>query len=99
MWLDAVHGQSKRPFVLSNRILSCWQIKVMRSKVESEIHSFSQDVEKFSARWHQLKPQDDLLDGDRKACAGAFASLKERRAELDELLTTAAKLRWVNLRG
>ena len=70
------------------------QLKVMCSKVESEVHAFSIELEKFAARWHQLKPKDQLLDGDSEACSGALSVLKERRAEFDELMATASRLRW-----
>ena len=68
-------------------------MQVMCSRVEGEVHAFVQEVEKFSARWEQLKPKPDLLDGDRAAYTTALASLKERRSEFDELVKTADKLR------
>ena len=64
----------------------------MCSKVEADVQAFTQDLEKFSARWHQLKPEDNLLDGDKEAAANALASLKERRAEFDELMQVSKKL-------
>ena len=70
-------------------------MKVMCSKVEGEVNSYQQELEKFSARWQQLKPQDDLLEGDREACTAALASLKERRSEFDELLATGDRLKYV----
>lgn len=69
------------------------QMQVMCSRVEGEVHAFVQEVEKFSARWEQLKPKADLLDGDKEAYASALTSLKDRRREFDELLKTADKLR------
>ena len=68
------------------------QVKVMCSKVEAEVQAFAQELDKFSARWHQLKPQDNLLDVDKDSAANALASLKERRAEFNELLQTSKKL-------
>ena len=70
------------------------QIKVMSSKVESEIHVFNIEMDKFSSRWHQLKPRDDVATGgDKEATASALASLKERRAEFNELVASANRLR------
>ena len=66
----------------------------MVSKVESEVHGFTLELEKFAARWHQLKPGAELLEGDRAAAASALVSLKERRAEFNELLKSANQLRW-----
>ena len=64
----------------------------MCSKVEADIQAFTQELDKFSARWHQLKPQDNLLEADKEAAVNALASLKERRAEFNELLQTSKKL-------
>ena len=60
--------------------------------MEAEVQAFVQELDKFSARWHQLKPQDNLLDIDKDAASNALASLKERRAEFNELLQTSKKL-------
>ena len=68
-------------------------MQVMCSRVEGEIHTFMQELGKFSSRWEQLKPKPDLLDGDKQDYASALASLKERRSEFDELMKTARKLR------
>ena len=68
-------------------------MQVMCSRVEGEVQAFVQEVEKFSARWEQLKPKADLLDGDREAYTNALTSLKDRRSEFDELLKTAEKLK------
>ena len=69
-------------------------MKVMTSKVEADIQAFNQEMEKFSARWHQLKPRDDIAaSGDKEATAAAIASLRERRAEFNEFMETAKKLR------
>lgn len=66
----------------------------MSAKVESEIHVFNAEMDKFSSRWHQLKPRDDVATGgDKEATASALASLKERRAEFNELVAAANRLR------
>ena len=71
-------------------------MKVMSSKVESDIQGFNLELEKFASRWHQLKPRDDIAtSGDKEATAMALASLKDRRAEFNELLSAANKLRLV----
>lgn len=69
-------------------------MKVMSSKVESDVQAFNVEVDKFASRWHQLKPRDDIaIGGDKEATANAVTSLKERRAEFDELLSAANQLR------
>lgn len=69
-------------------------MKVMTSKVEADVQAFNLEMEKFASRWHQLKPRDDIAaGGDEEATAAAIASLKERRAEFNEFMSTANKLR------
>ena len=71
------------------------QIKVMSAKVDSEVQAFTLELEKFGSRWNQLKPRDDIAtSSDKEATAQALASLKERRAEFNELVSTATKLRF-----
>lgn len=71
-------------------------MKVMTSKVEADVQAFNMDMEKFSSRWHQLKPRDDIASGgDEEATAAAIASLKERRAEFNEFMSAANKLRYM----
>ena len=60
----------------------------MKSNVESRVKNYEQELEKFSARWHQLKPGDDALDGDHDKCLQAVQSIKERKQEFDELEKT-----------
>jgi dynein heavy chain 2 len=64
----------------------------MKSNVESRIKQFEQEMEKFAARWHQLKPGDDALDGDQEKCMQAVQSIKERKQEFDELDKTRETL-------
>ncbi len=65
----------------------------MSSKVESEVNVYTQELDKFAARWHQLKPRDEMMDGDKHIAANALASLRERRAEFDELVKSSDRLR------
>lgn len=67
--------------------------------MESDIAAFEVEVEKFAARWQQLKPKDEIaLDrGNRDAINHAIASLKDRRKEFDELVTVSQNLMLVFL--
>ncbi|KAK7489861.1 hypothetical protein BaRGS_00018883, partial [Batillaria attramentaria] len=76
----------------SHQLMVKEQVEVMKSNVQSRVSAFQQDVEKFAARWHQLKPGDDALDGDKETCEKAVAIIKEKRQEFAELLTTRDKL-------
>lgn len=62
-----------------------YQVAVMKANVESRIKNYEQDLEKFAARWHQLKPGDDALEGDQVKVMSAVKSIKERKQEFDEL--------------
>ena len=64
----------------------------MKSNVDSRVKAFKQDIEKFAARWHQLKPGDDALDGDRKKCEAAVKIIKEKKQEWEELEKTKETL-------
>ncbi len=57
----------------------------MKSNVESRIKNFQQDIDKFAARWYQLKPGDDALDGNHTQCMAAVKSIRERKEEFTEL--------------
>lgn len=57
----------------------------MKTNVDSRVKAFQQEVSKFSARWHQLKPGDDALDGDQKKCEAAVQIIREKRQEFAEL--------------
>lgn len=64
----------------------------MKSNVESRVNAFKQNLDKFAARWHQLKPKDIDMEGDNEACINAVISIKERRAEFNELEERKEKL-------
>ena len=64
----------------------------MKSNVESRVRAFSQELDKFAARWHQLKPGDDALDGDQERCMQAVTSIKERKQEFEEIDQNRASL-------
>ena len=66
----------------------------MSTKMESDIAAFEVEVEKFAARWQQLKPKDEIaLDrANRGSISAAIVSLKDRRKEFDELVATSQTL-------
>ncbi|CAK8696967.1 unnamed protein product [Clavelina lepadiformis] len=62
------------------------QIAVMKAGVESRVESFMAELEKFTARWRQLKPGDDAIEsGDKKRMAEALEGIKQRKEEFAEL--------------
>ena len=65
----------------------------MKSNVEARRSAFEQNLSKFAARWHQLKPGNDILEsGDRVACQQAVTAIKERKQEFSDLDETRAKI-------
>ncbi|EDO38992.1 predicted protein [Nematostella vectensis] len=76
----------------SHELMVKEQVEVMKSNVESRVQAFQQELDKFAARWHQLKPKDIDVDTDRQACIAAVTSVKERKAEFVELEETMKKL-------
>jgi len=69
----------------------------MKSNVESRLKNYEQNVAKFEARWHQLKPSDATLDEDPGAAEKAVQLIKEKKEELAELETTREALEYVFL--
>lgn len=76
-------------FVLS------FQVEVMKNNVDSRVKAFQQDLDKFAARWHQLKPGDEALEGDKDKLAAAIQLIKDKREEFKELEETRKKLVYV----
>lgn len=71
------------------------QIEVMKGNVDSRVKSFQQDIDKFAARWHQLKPGDEALEGDREKTKQAIQIIKEKRQEFQEMEENRKRLVYV----
>lgn len=69
---------------------------MMKGNVVSRINIYLQDLEKFKARWDQLKPNDDIIEtGDRDVLEKSAEIIKEKKKEFDELETMKEKLMYV----
>jgi len=68
----------------------------MKSNVESRLKNYEQNLQKFESRWHQLKPNDALLDEDPGAGEQAVQLIKEKKQEFEELETTREALEYVS---
>jgi dynein heavy chain 2 len=64
----------------------------MKSNVESRIKNYEQDLSKFEARWHQLKPNETALEGGSNAGNEAVKQIKEKKLEFTELEKTREDL-------
>jgi dynein heavy chain 2, cytosolic len=68
------------------------QLGVMKSNVESRIKNYEQDLSKFEARWHQLKPNEAALESGPNAGMQAVKSIKDKKMEFAELEKTREDL-------
>jgi len=73
------------------------QLGVMKSNVESRLKNYEENLKKFEARWHQLKPSDAVLDDDPGAGEQAVQLIKEKKDEFAELEATREALEYVLL--
>lgn len=72
------------------------QMEMMKGNVLSRINMYLQDLEKFKARWDQLKPSDDVIEtGDQDVLEKSAQMIKEKKKEFDELETVKEKLMYV----
>lgn len=70
----------------------------MKGNVLSRINIYLQDLEKFKARWDQLKPSDDVIEtGGQDVLEKSAQLIKEKKIEFDELKTVKEKLMYVCL--
>nr|XP_023648221.1 cytoplasmic dynein 2 heavy chain 1 isoform X1 [Paramormyrops kingsleyae]XP_023648222.1 cytoplasmic dynein 2 heavy chain 1 isoform X1 [Paramormyrops kingsleyae] len=77
----------------SHQLMIREQVEVMKSNVQTRIQAYQQDLEKFRARWDQLKPSDDVIEsGNLEALEKCVQTIKDKKAEFDELETTRKKL-------
>uniref|UniRef100_A0A0X3Q6P6 Cytoplasmic dynein 2 heavy chain 1 n=1 Tax=Schistocephalus solidus TaxID=70667 RepID=A0A0X3Q6P6_SCHSO len=65
------------------------QIEVLKCNMESRLKVFFGNLEKFAARWYQLRPSTDLLhSGDRRQCLEAVQVIRSRKEEFGEMEET-----------
>ena len=68
----------------------------MKGNVKSRLQVYYQELEKFKARWDQLKPGDDVIEtGQQNDLDKSAKSIKEKKIEFDDLEVTRKKLVYV----
>lgn len=68
----------------------------MKGNVRSRLQMYYQELEKFKARWDQLKPRDDVIEtGQPDTLDKSAKSIKEKKAEFDDLEVIRKKLLYV----
>ncbi|KAM9321467.1 cytoplasmic dynein 2 heavy chain 1 [Gastrophryne carolinensis] len=77
----------------SHKLVLQEQIELMRESVKTRVKYYSQELEKFKARWDQFKPGDDIIEtGNDDTLEKSAQSIKEKKMEFDELEVTKKKL-------
>uniref|UniRef100_A0A803SUA0 Dynein cytoplasmic 2 heavy chain 1 n=1 Tax=Anolis carolinensis TaxID=28377 RepID=A0A803SUA0_ANOCA len=77
----------------SHQLMVKEQIEVMKGNVMSRVKTYLQELEKFKARWDQLKPSDDVIEsGHHDLLQKSAETIKEKKIEFDELEDTKQKL-------
>ncbi|KAL8191062.1 UNVERIFIED_CONTAM: Cytoplasmic dynein 2 heavy chain 1, partial [Gekko kuhli] len=77
----------------SHQLMIKEQVEVMKGNVMSRVNMYLQELEKFKARWDQLKPSDDIIEtGHHDVLQKSAQTIKEKKAEFDELEDTKQKL-------
>ena len=68
------------------------QTEVLRKNLQSRINTFTQDIDKFAAHWHQFKPKEKDLEDENKM-NDALKLVKDRDNEIIEFTKQADKLK------
>ncbi|XP_056138994.1 cytoplasmic dynein 2 heavy chain 1 [Lampris incognitus] len=77
----------------SHQLMIKEQVEVMRSNVTGCIHAYRVDLERFRARWDQLKPKDEVLEtGDQAALLVCLQTIRDKQQEFQELELVRTKL-------
>lgn len=68
----------------------------MKGNVKSRLQIYFQELEKFKARWDQLKPGDDVIEiGQQNTLDKSAKLIKEKKNEFDDLEVIRKKLVYV----
>lgn len=68
----------------------------MKGNVQLRLQIYYQELEKFKARWDQLKPGDDIIEtGLQSTLDKSAKSIKEKKIEFDDLEVIRKKLVYV----
>uniref|UniRef100_A0A4W6FB67 Cytoplasmic dynein 2 heavy chain 1 n=1 Tax=Lates calcarifer TaxID=8187 RepID=A0A4W6FB67_LATCA len=77
----------------SHQLMIKEQVDVMRSNAAGHIDAYCADLQRFKARWDQLKPKDDMLEtGDHAALLACLHTIRDKQQEFQELELVRSKL-------
>ncbi|KAJ7995299.1 hypothetical protein DPEC_G00243100 [Dallia pectoralis] len=73
----------------SHQLMIKEQVEVMRSNVESRIQAYRLELDRFRARWDQLKPKDEVVEtGDQTTLLACVQTIRDKKEEFRELEVT-----------
>ena len=65
----------------------------MRSNATGRIQAYRGNLERFRARWDQLKPSDDVVEmGDQASLLACLQTIRDKQQEFQELELVRLKL-------
>ncbi|XP_018422828.1 PREDICTED: cytoplasmic dynein 2 heavy chain 1 [Nanorana parkeri] len=77
----------------SHQLMVKEQIEIMKENVKARVQMYTQELDKFKARWDQFKPDDDIIErGNEDILEKSAQSIKEKKMEFDELEAIKKKL-------
>ncbi|CAB1349241.1 unnamed protein product [Coregonus sp. 'balchen'] len=77
----------------SHQLMIKEQVEVMRSNAESRIQAYRLELDRFRARWDQLKPRDEVIEtGDQAALLASVQTIRDKKQEFQELEVTRTRL-------
>uniref|UniRef100_A0A8C9YLX3 Dynein cytoplasmic 2 heavy chain 1 n=1 Tax=Sander lucioperca TaxID=283035 RepID=A0A8C9YLX3_SANLU len=77
----------------SHQLMIKDQVEVMRINAAGRIDAYRADLERFKARWDQLKPKDEMLEsGDHAALLACLQTIRDKQQEFQELEFVRSKL-------
>ncbi|KAJ3344816.1 Cytoplasmic dynein 2 heavy chain 1 [Entophlyctis luteolus] len=87
--ISKIHNKWSRLELMleSHELVVKEQVEILRQAIDGRKKAYVASIEKFSARWKQLKPRLESLH-EANYAKKALASIQERRAELEELMST-----------
>ncbi|XP_029026743.1 cytoplasmic dynein 2 heavy chain 1 isoform X2 [Betta splendens] len=77
----------------SHQLMIKDQVEVMRGNAAGRINAYRADLERFKARWDQLKPKDEVLEtGHHAALLACVQTIKDKQQEFQDLELVRSKL-------
>ncbi|KAI3354358.1 hypothetical protein L3Q82_018881, partial [Scortum barcoo] len=77
----------------SHQLMIKEQVDVMRGNAAGRIDAYRADLERFKARWDQLKPKDEVLEtSDHAALLACLQTIRDKQQEFQDLELVRSKL-------